>query len=140
MADVARTYVGTPFVHAGREPGKGMDCAGVVIAAARAVGLLSWDNRNYQLEPDPAAICAALEEHCERVPPLEWLEPGDVFLFAICGHPHHLGMLSLLPESGTFGAPGYFVHAYQSCDLVTETALDDPWKRRVRAVYRWRQP
>ncbi|MBK8745664.1 MAG: peptidase P60, partial [Propionivibrio sp.] len=34
----ARACIGTPFVHQGRIPGLALDCAGLVVAVAQAIG------------------------------------------------------------------------------------------------------
>ena len=39
LIEVARGYVGTPFHHAGRLPGVGLDCIGVPVCAATRMWL-----------------------------------------------------------------------------------------------------
>ncbi len=130
----ARTWIGTPYVHQASCLQAGSDCLGLLRGVWRAL---------YGDEP-------------ETVPPYtqDWSEPqrdeillraagrlliwkptvqeaeGDVLLFRMrSGHvAKHLGIQS------SVGANRRFIHAY-SGHRVTESALTDPWRRRIAARF-----
>jgi len=58
IVSVARGYKGTPFHHRGRLPGGALDCVGVLICAAREVGIFStgFDVPAYGPNPDGTMI------------------------------------------------------------------------------------
>jgi len=45
----ARACLGTPFLHQGRIPGVALDCAGLVVAVAQAIGADYVDRTGYSL-------------------------------------------------------------------------------------------
>lgn len=48
----ARSMLGTPFHHQGRLPGVGLDCAGLIVCAFRAVGVELIDLQGYGRRTD----------------------------------------------------------------------------------------
>lgn len=90
----ARALLGTPFHHQGRVPGVGVDCAGVPICIARALGLVApdWDVTAYPRVPDGVS----LQRYCDdALLPATAPEPGGVVLVAwgASGLPQHLGVV-----------------------------------------------
>ena len=90
----ARSYIGTPFHHMGRLPGVGLDCAGVLVCAARALALVApdFDVPAYTPTPDGRQMI----EWCERfMTPVaqDEMQPGDAILLITDLHPQHLGIL-----------------------------------------------
>lgn len=59
----ARSYIGTPFRHQGRRPGRGLDCAGVVVCALRALGRRVDDTRNYRRTPPRGLLRESFQRH-----------------------------------------------------------------------------
>lgn len=130
----ARLWLGTPYVHQASCRGAGTDCLGLLRGVWRAL---------YGAEPEAVPAYTA-----------DWAEPsgdevllragqrlllaksvgdeagGDVILFRMrAGHvAKHLGLQSAI------GAGARFIHAY-SGHCVTESALTDPWRRRIAARF-----
>ena len=90
---VARSFLGTPFHHRGRSPGVGMDCAGLLICTARALGLVApdFDVPEYRRAPDGTLIdwCERYMKRIER----EAMRPGDAVALVVDADPQHLGIL-----------------------------------------------
>lgn len=130
----ARSWVDTPFRHQARLKGVGVDCVGVVVKTAHALGLSSFDTTDYARVPDPEAMRRALDEHLDRIP-FEAALPGDVLWFAISRARvgRHLGVITALD-------PVRFVHAYERSTVrhCLEQRLDDAWRKRIVACYRYR--
>ena len=123
----ARACVGTPFRHQGRTPGRGLDCAGLLIVVAREVGIDPVDVSGYPRRPD-GNLKAALDMQpgLERVTGTP--QAGDFILFHYedDAHEGHLGICT--------GAN--LIHAWAHARKVAEHAFTPEWQRRVAAVYR----
>ena len=120
----ARACVGTRFRAQGRAPGLGLDCVGVVLAAAAAVGVVPARLPAYRLGSDYPNVEAILTTHgCVRI---ETAVPGDVLVFAPTGRQRHFGIVT----------PVGLVHAHAGLDRVVEGPIDTEWT----IVGRWRLP
>lgn len=130
----ARALIGTPFHHQGRSPGVGMDCAGVPITVARALGIVApvFDVTGYARIPDGRSLQAACEAAMTRI---DHLEPAAVVLVAwLRGAPQHLGIVVTRDDE-----PGawFMVHAEsRRHGRVMETRLQFGRAMRLVAVYR----
>jgi cell wall-associated NlpC family hydrolase len=102
----AMGMIGTPFHHQGRVPGVGLDCAGVPISIAWALGLVprTWNVADYGARPDGSTLQALCGQMMTPAPaPV----PGGCVLVAWGnGPPQHLGVVVPMPD-GTLG----MVHA-----------------------------
>ncbi|MCU0938912.1 MAG: peptidase P60 [Burkholderiaceae bacterium] len=126
----ARTWLGTPWVHQHRAKGVAVDCAGLVIGVARALGLVppEWDINGYSRHPDGtlAALCAA---HMRRVSQAA-MQPGDVLVLALQADPQHLGIV------GDYRHGGYsLIHAASNAGRVIETRLMFAANCKFRGAY-----
>ena len=135
-AEIARSWIGTPYVDQASIKGVGTDCLGLV----RGV----WRER-YGQEPEPVPhytndwgevggqepLFDAALRHMTLCP-TELAGEGDVLLFRMRegSVAKHLGVLV-----GPFPTPR-FVHAYSGHGVV-ESPLTLPWRRRVAAVFRF---
>ena len=89
FADAALGCVGTRFQAHGREPGKGLDCVGLVICAARSVGVEIPD-REYVIGPG-CDLFDAMTEGAESVfvPGEMPLKRGDALTLRFPKMPFH---------------------------------------------------
>lgn len=133
-AEAARGWIGTPYVHQACMRGAGCDCLGLL----RGI----WRQR-YGAEPEPVpAYTDDWSEPAGREDLLaaaaRWLiakplpdeAPGDVLLFRMRSGAvaKHLGV------AGGIGPEASFIHAYSGHGVV-ETALTDPWRRKIAARF-----
>ncbi|HSX49945.1 MAG TPA: NlpC/P60 family protein [Cellvibrio sp.] len=125
----ARACIGTPFRHQGRVPGLGLDCAGLGIVAAKAVGIEIKDFSGYPRLPFDGMLKKMFDEqiNLKRVEKND-ASPGDVLLMRIEQAPQHVAILS-------YG--GYMIHAYQGVGKVVEQRIDKLWSNKIVAVYRF---
>ena len=130
----ARAAIGTPFVHQGRAPGVGLDCAGLVVQVARAHGAAYADDGSYARTPAHGLLEAALDRQSCLVrvddgSPASRLEPraGDVLLLRFAGEPQHLAICT---------GDG-MIHAWASVGRVCEHRLGGAWRSRIVRVYRF---
>lgn len=124
----ARECIGTPFAHQGRILNRALDCAGVAVHAARAVGCTPDEPAAYSRLPNNAMLESWLDRQSflERAPAAA-LEPGDLLLMRFTGEPQHLAV---------YAGPT-IIHAYQAVGRVVEHDLDAKWRRRIVRVYRF---
>lgn len=107
---IARSYLGTPFVHQGRTPGVGLDCAGLIICVARELGHVppDFDVSNYAQEPDKTSIVDACDQYLTRIS-REQSQPGDVIVIAWDRWPQHLGIMGVYAPAPTHRT---LIHAF----------------------------
>ena len=92
LASAARSLVGTRWVHQGRIPGLALDCAGLLIASARAIGLKPIDRITYTLPADPGVFLEVLAQNADR-DELPQHGVGRVIAFRLGrGEPQHFGI------------------------------------------------
>lgn len=130
----ARGWMGTPYRHQASCKGAGTDCLGLILGVWReVVGALPEDIPPYTPDWSEAGGREDL-----LMAALRWLVPadtpmaGDVLLFRMRNGAvaKHLGIAT------ETGQPPRFIHAY-SGHAVVETALSEPWARRLAARFRF---
>lgn len=129
VISAARSCIGTPFRHQGRSPGVGLDCAGLGIVAAKAAGIDIKDFTGYPRTPFDGMLKKMFDEQ-NRLQQIDAVDaaPGDVLLMRISSAPQHVAILSY---------DGYMVHAYQNVGKVVEQRIDEDWRNKIIAVYRF---
>jgi cell wall-associated NlpC family hydrolase len=123
----ARSALGTPFRHQGREVGRGLDCAGLICHVCDTLGIAYSDQTRYARQPSGGLLESALDGHqcIERVQGSPM--PGDLLLLRFAGEPQHLAIFT-----GT-----NMIHAHQPLGKVCEHGFTGPWPRRLVRVYRF---
>lgn len=129
VVEQARTLLGVPFSHQGRSA-RGVDCAGLVVLVAQALGLSRFDVAGYPRTPDGHSLRAALlQAGCRPAP----VQVGALLLMRFEREPQHLGLVTPYAHGGLG-----LVHAYSLPGRVVEHVLDHKWQRRV--VQAWALP
>ncbi len=134
--DIARSWIGTPYVHQASCRGAGADCLGLLRGVWREL---------FGAEPEPVppysadwsepqrdeGLWAAARRHLVEKPALR-LAPGDVLLFRMRAESvaKHLGIV------GTGDPAPTFVHSYSGHGVV-ESTLSAPWRRRIVAAFQF---
>jgi cell wall-associated NlpC family hydrolase len=80
---IARSFIGTPYHHQARRPGVGLDCLGVLICVARALGHVAADGNK---------LLQHLRDHLTEIP-FAQMSPGDYVCIAYDRYPHHVGVV-----------------------------------------------
>jgi cell wall-associated NlpC family hydrolase len=129
----AKTWLGTPFVHQGRQKGVGVDCIGLTIGVAMALGIVdATQNRqfptDYRRQPDPKRMRALLEAH-----------------MVSCWPPQIGDWLWLAPESGQqalhmvmVASEQSIIHAYEFDGFVVEHPVLDTGLRLTKGAYSYK--
>lgn len=126
----ARALCGTPFHHQARVPGVGIDCVGVGVCVACALGIDVIDSTDYQRRPnrkDPDHLLRYLRMNLD---PVSTPRPGDVlaFTFRSTGLVYHIGIMT---------AENRMVHAWSGGRKVVEVPLDD-WAGSLHSAWCFR--
>jgi cell wall-associated NlpC family hydrolase len=127
----ARACKGVRWRHQGRNL-RGLDCAGLVVHALKAIGRDPVDCIGYPRLP----YRNMLEETVRRnlgdpLPRDTALRPGDVVLMQCCKDGlNHVGIIAEHDSYLTM------VHAHAPDKQVVEMRLDDEWRGKIAEVYR----
>lgn len=131
----ARDYIGVPFVHQGRSR-LGLDCLGLLVRVAqdcdlRLDGAPVWqrDEGGYGHYPDADHLRAQLEAVLQSA---EALAEGCVVLMQHDGTARHLGVVGEYA-----GDELSLIHAYAPAKSVVEHRLDEQWRARIVAQWRF---
>lgn len=124
IVDAARSCLKTRWMHQGRKPGVGIDCAGLVYHAGTANGLCVHDCRDYSRMPDGESLVEQLLKTCDLLPSIDDAKAGSVLVFQFLGPkwPQHLGIMT---------DRDHFIHAYYDVRRVVETRFDEWWRSKV---------
>ena len=125
MVAAARRCLGTPFRHQGRQPGRGLDCVGLIVCAARECGLADYDVTGYARLPQGDSMKEHLLAAGLLPRDMPSARPGDVLLMRFTREAQHL---ALMTERGV-------LHSYQQVGRVVEHRLDDAWRGRIVGAY-----
>lgn len=123
-----RSALGSRWVHQGRDPQHGVDCAGLVVWAAKECGANIEDRLDYQRRPEAHVLLGVLRRHCDSLP-LSAREPGDLLVFQYADNPQHLAVL-------TSDTPPTICHSALRPGRVIETGFDEQMQARLRYVFR----
>lgn len=130
IAERARAWVGTPYLHQASCKGAGTDCLGLLrgiwreVYGAEPIGIPAYTADWSEPQRDESLLRAAQSILIEK--PLAEMVSGDVLLFRMRqgAVAKHLGVLGRVGDAPTF------IHAY-SGHGVLENALSAPWRRRI---------
>lgn len=128
----ARLWVGTPFRHACRQRGVGVDCVGLAIGVGNETGLLGgYDFTGYSAVTAPGLCRREVSRFCDEFFGADGLLAGDIVLFAFGGLEQHLAI---------YNGEGGIIHAYQSAGFVGEHEFTGAWRRQATGYFRPRWP
>jgi cell wall-associated NlpC family hydrolase len=125
-----RSQIGVPWIHQGRAPGRGLDCVGLPVCGARAVGFARVaDMLEYSESPSPAQLLECVSRNCVPVEGPD--QPGDLWLMWV--------RREFLPQHATvWTGEGSIVHAkrFQGSGNVSEERVDLRWLKHLHSKWR----
>lgn len=124
----ARAWLGTPWRHQARLQGVGVDCVGLLIGVARALGVVpaGFDVTGYARQPDGHSLMRHLRGLLTEVPHPADLRPGDFLCVAFDQHPQHVGVVG----DYLHGGPS-IIHAINGRGVVETRLMFSPGMRFV---------
>lgn len=132
IVEEARSHIGTPHHHQGRLKHTGIDCVGIVVNCAKAIGIPVQDKTGYSSRPT-GILPIELEKAGFISIPLEEKQPGDVgvFWFYKPELPQHAAIFSKIKEEWAL------IHTFTDVGKVIEQRIPDEWLRRLTHVFRF---
>lgn len=138
VVSVARSWIGTPYLHQASLRHAGTDCLGLLrgvwreVVGAEPEQIPAYSADWSEASGDEALLAAGLRWLVPRPVTLE--AAGEVLLFRM-----RPGMVAKhLGIAARTGTDASFVHAYSGHGVV-ETALSDPWRRKLVARFQFPQ-
>lgn len=133
IVEAARTLVGRPYQHQGRNPRLGMDCIGLVCCTWQ----LLYDKMpiipaNYTMFPKPQLLLGYVNKHLVKTMRMTLAEfkYGDiVVLLGDRDTPQHFAIV------GNFENHKSMIHSYLKLGKVVEMRWGTPWTNRIAGVY-----
>lgn len=125
----ARAELGTRYHHQGRVSGLGMDCLGLLVVAAKQIGVTFADASGYPRMPTGKSLMDVIKSNADVVegPMLA----GDILVFSWSTEPQHVAI---------YLGEGRMIHSYLSARKVVEHDFEASWAEKLRGVYRPRWP
>ncbi len=129
----ATTWLGTPYHHAARLKGIGVDCAMLLAEVYHNAGLIP------EITPEDYPPDWHLHRDTERY--LKWVEkfarkietdcplPGDIAMFRFGRATAHAGIVNAWPE---------IIHSYINCGVIPQNATDAWLWERFAGFYRYK--
>ena len=137
VANIARRWIGTPYVHQASVQGAGCDCLGLIRGIWREVygrepAKIPAYSADWDEPQGTEALWQAAKTHLRSVDGA-W-RTGQVLLFRMRSQAvaKHLGILAESADKPTF------IHAYTGHGVV-ENSLSDPWRRRIVARFEFQK-
>ena len=135
IIEEARTYLGVPWVHQGRNR-RGVDCVGFILLALNKFGISITEIKGYSRKPDGFKLKEVMDnqENLFPVNNVRELKKGDIILLKIRKHPQHV---ALLTESKTSPINLGMIHSYNGgLQKVIEHDFAEYWQSRFISGYR----
>lgn len=151
IANQARTWIGTQFVHQGRSkkidrmsPGA-CDCIGLLLGIIKELNIVShvqksdkyvplhlFDQTDYARQPDGRKLKLALDTYMDQIN-VDDICIGDVLLIHFSKHPQHVGIVVDGPNK-SFN----MIHCWGGPDKVVEHDFSEFWRKSAIAAYRFK--
>jgi len=124
--------MGTPFVHQGRVPGLGIDCAGLLVHCFKSLGLPYNDESGYPRTPYDGQLQKILDIQpaLQRIAVADAL-PGDWLTMRMSKDPQHLAL-----RADDRNGHQYIIHAASESGAVVHHRIDDLNRARITGAYR----
>lgn len=114
--DTGRSFIDTPWLHQGRQPGVAIDCVGVPALIAFQLGLIRRLPRaDYPRRPNGTFLAQFRESGLTETVPNN-IQSGDVAVFTNNTHPCHCGIYIMKDEP-------WILHAHAGHRKVVEEPL-----------------
>ena len=121
IVNEARTWLAVPWRHQGRDREFGVDCVGLVLCVAWALGLAEGDHTGYKQGVYGRKFRERLAAAGLRHKPLDAVRYGDVVVLSEERYPCHMGIL----------ARGTLIHAHIRYRAVVEEPYAGEWQGKA---------
>ena len=123
--------MGIKWRHQGRTR-NGIDCAGLVLVVSNDLGIVDYENSNYQRRTHGTDFLAPFKLNMDQKPPND-MAPGDVMLFRDGKYPCHSAII------GDRGGDLTIIHAHAPHRRVIEERIEQgDWMIKRVACFQFR--
>jgi len=122
LITAARAYDKVPFRHQGRSR-QGLDCIGLIVCAARDIGIDLPDRHDYARDPADDSLAHGMDE---AMIPLVRPEPGAVALIRFANSVRHVALIT----------PERMIHVWDLVGRVVEHGWHPWFQVRTARLYR----
>lgn len=130
VIETARSFIGTPWRHQGRMPGRGLDCIGLLVKVAHTLELESDDYLTYTRYADYQQFLELFRRYAIEVDRLK-VQPGMAVIIPTSGTAH-CGLIAGTPERLTL------IHSTALRKRVVEERYSLVWRSRTTAAFAFR--
>ena len=140
VVEAARSLLGVPFVHQGRDARLGVDCVGLLVVIGQTINYPRIvDAPNYKRTPSAAVLESVLLDNADEIP-LEAASLGDFILMRMGGRkPRHVAVITNLQTDAVRGVEPTILHAL--CSGAIRRVVEQPvrqWETEFVKAYRIR--
>lgn len=129
-----RSQTNVRWQHQGRLKGVALDCAGLIVVAAREVGLDVKDVTTYDRRPNTYVLQGQIDATgLTHVGKYEPLQVGDLLVMAYDNNPQHLAIITTIEE----GRPPMIIHGSAKERKTVEHYLSSDWHDKIVQVWRF---
>lgn len=134
IIDFARTLIGIPWVHQGRNE-FGLDCGGMIIHVAKTLKLSEFDIGRYSRRPTKAQFVDHMRAGGAIPISISKIQPGDILVVKFQTYPCHCGIIGEKFANGKMNLS--FIHSYEAYGGVTEELLEPHWMKRAHSAFKF---
>jgi len=127
VVNEARKWKDTPWRHMGRNT-NGIDCVGLPVMIAKALGIFHYDVKGYAREPANLDMLKHFRANMIEYPVVE-AKAGDVIIFRDGKFPFHVGIIGDKYDDLSL------IHAYAGRRKVIEEMYYPEWFNRALACF-----
>lgn len=129
----ARKFVGTPFIHQGRDPVRGLDCVGLIWAVGKDLGYDFTLITGYLPSPSGQKVAEEAAKVLVKAPVQGWdaAKPGDIILIDGWqkGVPQHLAII------GSYSSYRTMIHATSVTMKAVEHRIMPSWAAKYHSTW-----
>ena len=132
IAEVALSWVGTPFFPHMAKKGVGADCVNLVLAVAEEAGAVPAGTLafpSYSLSCGPhlhSSIVVDWLSHCKWARRVEQIDLGNLITFKVGRVDHHTGIVV---------GPTTFVQSIRHYGVIVSDLRDSTWENRLQTIW-----
>jgi cell wall-associated NlpC family hydrolase len=127
LTEIARTWLGTKWVHHQSNKGVGCDCVGFLFGVAKEANLgLPELPKAYARLPKHDDIKKYLDDNLDVITEIE---PDSILLLEFQGIRCHVAIAT---------SKNTMIHADSMSDSVIEHRIDELWQRKIKYIYKIR--
>ena len=129
IVEKAREYIGTKFLHRGRDKKRGIDCIGLWICVLHDLDITQDEYTRYGKYPKPKIARKEIDKYFNKIL-IKDIEAGDMLYIKMRKLPQHFAVYTNTDS---------IIHAFEMVGKCVESRYDKEWKDKTVEAYRIRR-